>query len=171
MKEVLLRTKPKGSFTLLVSDSSGNIQSTFNPPLYLEANRNYELAMVNVETYYSFANIRGDNNSFKWNVDDGKTWTTLHVPTGFYKLNAINAEILRTRGDSDIIILPYVNTLQCIGVVGAKCKVSFDIPNSLAGVLGFTQNIYGIGRHASENPFWQHYSFFVHAWYTSSSCL
>ena len=76
MKEVLMRTNPKDSFTLLVSDSSANIRTTFNPPLYLQANRNYELAMVDLETYYSSANIRqGDNNSFKWSVDGGKTWT------------------------------------------------------------------------------------------------
>ena len=37
-------------------------------------------------------------------------------------------------------------------MVGAKCKVSFDLPNSLASVLGFKQSIvYGVGRHASEN--------------------
>ena len=36
-------------------------------------------------------------------------------------------------------------------VVGAKCKVSFDVPNSLASVLGFKQDIaYGVGRHVSE---------------------
>ena len=39
-------------------------------------------------------------------------------------------------------------------MVGAKCKVSFDVTNSLASVLGFEQNIvYGFGRHASENLF------------------
>ena len=58
MKEVLVRTKPKDSFTLVVSDSSANIQTTFSPPLHLQANRVYELAMVNLEMYYSFANIR-----------------------------------------------------------------------------------------------------------------
>ena len=80
--------------------------------------------MVNLETYYSFSNIRGDNNSFKWRVDDGKTWTTLHVPTGCYELKAINAEIIGTRGNPDITILPNVSTLQCIfTVVGAKCRV------------------------------------------------
>ena len=94
MKEVLARTKPKGSFTLVVSDSSANIQTTFNPPLYLQVNRNYELAMVNLERYYSFANIQGDNNSFKWSVDNGKTWIILHIPTGCYELKAINAEII-----------------------------------------------------------------------------
>ena len=37
-------------------------------------------------------------------------------------------------------------------VVGASCKVSFDVPNSLASVLGFKHIIvYGVGRHASEN--------------------
>ena len=51
MKEVLVRTNPKDLFTL-VSDSSANIQTTCNPPLYLRANRNYELAMVNLETYH-----------------------------------------------------------------------------------------------------------------------
>ena len=36
-------------------------------------------------------------------------------------------------------------------MVGTKCKVSFDVPNSLAGVLGFKKDIvYGVRRHASE---------------------
>ena len=43
MKEVLVRTKPQDSFTLVVSNSSGNIQNTLIPPLYLQANRNYEI--------------------------------------------------------------------------------------------------------------------------------
>ena len=38
MKEVLVRTIPKDSFTLVVSDNSANIQTTFNPPLYFQAN-------------------------------------------------------------------------------------------------------------------------------------
>ena len=80
MEKVLVRAKPKDSFTLAVSDSSADIKTTFNPPLYLQSNRNYELVMANPERYYSLANIReGDNNSFKWSVDDGNTWTTLHV--------------------------------------------------------------------------------------------
>ena len=109
--------------------------------------------MVNLETYYSFANIReGDNNSFKWSVDKGKTRTILHVPTGCYELKAINAEIIRIRGNNDIKILPNINTLQCLlTVVGGKCKVSFDVPKSLASVLGSKRSIYGVGRHASEN--------------------
>ena len=99
MKEVLGRTKPKDSFTLIVSDNSANIQTTFSPPLNLQANRDYELALVNLETYYSFANIRKDHNSFKWSVGEGKAWTVLHVTTGCYELKAIDAEITRILGN------------------------------------------------------------------------
>ena len=82
------------------------------------------------------------SNSFKWSIDEGKTWTLLHIPTGCYELKAINAEIIRIRGYSDITILPNVNRLQCIlTVVGAKCKVSFDVPNSVASVLGFKRDM------------------------------
>ena len=36
-------------------------------------------------------------------------------------------------------------------MVGEKCNVSFDVPNSVASVLGFKRDIvYGVGRHASE---------------------
>ena len=65
---------------------------------------------------------------------------------------AINANIIRIRGgNSDITILPNVNTLQCIlNVVGTKLKVSFDVPNSLASVFGFNRSTYGVGRHARE---------------------
>ena len=38
MKEVLVRTKPKYSFTLVVSDNSANI--------YLQADHDYELAVA-----------------------------------------------------------------------------------------------------------------------------
>ena len=121
-------------------------------PLFLKNGPDYELAMVNLETYYSFANIRTDNNSLKWSGDGGKTWTLIHIPTGWYELKAINAEIIRMRrGNIDITIFPNVNTLQCIlNAVGTKVKVSFGVPNSLASVLGFNKSSYGVGRHASE---------------------
>ena len=123
IKEVHVNTRPKAWFTIVVSDSSASIQTPFNPPLYLEANRDYELAMVNQETYYSFANIRGDINTFKWSTDDGNSWTALSVHTGCYELNVINAEIIRILGNSDITILPNINTLQCILTVDKECKV------------------------------------------------
>ena len=75
------------------------------------------------------------------------------MTTGCYELKAINADSIRIRGNSDITIFPNVNTLQCIlTVLGTKCKVSVDVSNSLASLLGFKQStVNGVGRHASEN--------------------
>ena len=95
---MLVRTMAKDSSTIVVSGGNTNFQTVFTPPLYLKNGRNYELAMVNLETYYSFANIRVDNNSLKWSGDGGKTWTVLHIPTVCYELEAINAEIIRMCG-------------------------------------------------------------------------
>ena len=74
-----------------------------------------------------------------------------YMLTGYYELKAINSEIIRMPGgNSDITILPNVNTLQCIlNVVGTKLKNSFDVPNS-GSVLSFNRSTYGVGCHASE---------------------
>ena len=87
MEEVVVaRTMAKESSTIVVSGGSASVQTVFTPPLYLKNGRDYELTMVNLETYYSFANIRADNNSLKWSGDGGKTWTALHIPTGCSEL-------------------------------------------------------------------------------------
>ena len=83
---VVARIVAKDSSTIVVSGGSASVQTFFTPPLYLKNGRDYELAMVNLKTYYSFANIRADNSSLKWNGDGGKTWTALHIPTVCYEL-------------------------------------------------------------------------------------
>ena len=83
---VVVKAKAKDSYTIIVSRGSASVQTVFTPPLYLKNGRDYELAMVNLETYYSFANIREDNNSLKWSGYGRKTWTALHILTGCYKI-------------------------------------------------------------------------------------
>ena len=63
------------------------------------------------------------------------------MPTGCYELKAINAEIILLLGNSDIIILPNVNTLQCI------LTVVYRIPELVYSV---ERSIYGVRRHANE---------------------
>ena len=140
------------SSTIVVSDSNSDIHTLFSPPINSHTDRDYELAMVNLETYYSFANIRDTNNCLKWKGKGDKEWSLVRVPVGCYELKDISEEICRLRGNTDLTFLPNVNTLQCImTVVGTDLKVSFDTPSSLADVLGFEKNkVYSAGRHASE---------------------
>ena len=135
-----------------MSGSNSDIHTLFSPPINLRADRDYELAMVNLETYYSFANIRDTNNCLKWKGKGDKEWRLVRVSVGCYELKDISEEICRLRGNTDLTFLPNVNTLQCImTIVGTDLKVSFDTPSSLADVLGFEKNkVYIAGRHASE---------------------
>ena len=59
---VVVGSMAKDSSTIVVSGGSASVQTVFSPPLYLKNGRDYELAMVNLETYYSFVNIRMNNN-------------------------------------------------------------------------------------------------------------
>ena len=59
MKEVLTRTKPKAVFTLVLHSN------------YIQSSTISGSESVNLETHYSFGNIRqGNNNSFKRSVED-----------------------------------------------------------------------------------------------------
>jgi len=50
----------------VVSDNSTKIKTTFNPSIELGRTRKYEMALVNLETYYSFPNLSGENNVFRY---------------------------------------------------------------------------------------------------------
>ena len=78
-------------------------QLRFPTPLNLP-DYGYEIALVNLETWYSFANITPLNNKFKYSTDDGNTWKTLEIETGAYQLESINDEIqrlMKLQGDWD----------------------------------------------------------------------
>ena len=79
------------SYTFIVSNCGNNcqIKTKFNPPLELDPNKQYEMALVNLETYWSFPNVTGENNLFKFS--DAKDTYDIFIPKGAYELFAINA--------------------------------------------------------------------------------
>jgi len=52
------KTEPKESFQIVVSDN----KTKFNPHIQLKTGKKYEIALVNLETYYSFPNVDDTNN-------------------------------------------------------------------------------------------------------------
>jgi len=82
----------------VVSDNSTKIKTTFNPPLELDRTRKYEMALVNLETYYSFLNLSDENNVFRYSLgftevgrgdEDGsrqRQWVEVQIPEGSYDL-------------------------------------------------------------------------------------
>ena len=127
----------------------------------MDRDKVYEIALVNLETYYSFPNIDETNNVFVYSPDNGNSWVKVKIPEGSYEIDDINNTIqheMETRGHYDsinedyyIIISANSNTLKSVLILEKDYQVYFNNQNSLAKVLGFTGTKYMEGFHESEN--------------------
>ena len=64
LKQIVSNTEPKRSFSIVVSDNKTRFKTWFKPPIQLDKKTDYEIALINLETYYSFPNVDRSNNCF-----------------------------------------------------------------------------------------------------------
>ena len=162
LERIAKNTDHKTSFQVIVSGNQSSFNTLFNPKIELDRNKVYEIALVNLETYYSFPNIDETNNIFVYSHDQGVTWTKIKIPTGSYEIDDLNNTIrfeMEKRGHYDEVNNdPYIsisansNTLKSILIIGQGYQVDFNQQNNLSKVLGFTGKKYMEGFHESENP-------------------
>lgn len=81
LRQIAKNTKPKESFQIILSGNSTRFTTNFDSPLVL-ANSNYEVALVNLETWYLFPNIDTTNNVLRYSNDNGTTWHEVRIPEG-----------------------------------------------------------------------------------------
>ena len=161
LKQIVKNTEQKTSFQIIVSDSKSRFKTRFNPTLQLDRDKEYEIALVNLETYYSFPNIDESNNVFVYSPDNGNSWVKIKIPEGSYEIDDINNTIhheMEKRGHHDPINEDYYinisansNTLKSVLILEKDYQVHFNHQNSIAKVLGFTGARYTGGFHESEN--------------------
>ena len=161
LEQIVKNTTHKTSFQIIISNDKSNFNTRFNPKLELDREKVYEIALVNLETYYSFPNIDETNNIFVYSPDNGNSWVKIKIPEGSYEIDDINNTIqheMEKRGHYDEInedyyinIAPNTNTLKSVLILEKGYQVDFNHQNSLAKVLGFTGAKYTEGFHESEN--------------------
>ena len=161
MEKVERNTEPRSSFYILVSEKSTKIRTRYNPLIELDARKKYEMALVNLETYYSFPNISATNNNFRYSPDEGDTWVVVNIPEGCYEIADINGYLQRAMKDNEhydvvnqeyrISIQPNSNTLKSVLAVARDYRVDFTPINSIRSVLGFKRWVYNEGYHESED--------------------
>ena len=154
-KKIVQNTEPKTSTQIVVSENSTKIKTTFNPPLELDKTRKYEMALVNLATYYSFINIDSSNNVFRCSPD-GSQWVDIRIPEGSYDLIDI-AEVIKLamkrNGHNDVAIkiTANTNTLKNVMEIQGDFIVVFRVQRSIASILGFRNQVYKEGLHESES--------------------
>ena len=161
LEKIVRNTEHKTSFQIIVSDNKTSFNTRFKPKIELDRDKVYEIALVNLETYYLFPNIDGTNNIFVYSPDNGNSWVKLKIPEGSYEIDNINNAIqqeMKKRGhhnsineDYHINISANSNTLKSVLILEKDYQVDFNHQNSLAKVLGFTGTKYTGGFHESEN--------------------
>ena len=157
LKQIMKNTEHKTLFQIIVSDSKSRFKTRFNPTLQLDRDKEYKIALVNLETYYSFPNIDETNNVFIYSPDNGNSWVKIKIPEGSYEIDDINNTIhheMEKRGHHDPINEDYYinisansNTLKSVLILEKDYQVDFNNQNSIAGVLGFTGTKYTEGFH------------------------
>ena len=93
LKQIVNNTEPKRSLSIIVSDSKTRFKTWFKPPIQLDKNKDYEIALINLETYYSFPNIF--NNCFTYLPYLDPLWFDIIIPEGSYHVEDINEIIQR----------------------------------------------------------------------------
>ena len=66
LKQIVNNTEQKKSFSIVVSNNKTGFTTWFKPPIQLDKKKDYEIALINLETYYSFPNIDRSNNCFTY---------------------------------------------------------------------------------------------------------
>ena len=93
------------SFQIIVSDNKFSFKTKLNPTLQLDSKKEYEIFLVNLETYFSFPNIDETNNVFVYSPDNSNSWVKKKFPREVTKLttnNTIQHE-MEKRGHHDPI--------------------------------------------------------------------
>ena len=86
LKQIVNNTEPKKSFSIVVSDKKTRFKTWFKPPIQIDKMKDYEIALINLETYYSFPNIDNSNNCF----------TFFHLTLTHYGLTLLFLKVIIT---------------------------------------------------------------------------
>ena len=74
----------------MVGDNKTRFITWIKPPIQLDTMKDYEIEVINLETYYSFQNIDKSNNCFCYSPDGNALWYNIIIPEGSYHVRDIN---------------------------------------------------------------------------------
>ena len=161
LKQIVNNTEPKRAFSVVVSDNKSRFKTLFKPPIQLNKKKDYEIALISLETYYSFPNTDRSNNCFTYSPDLDPLWFDIIIPEGSYHVEDINEFIqrdMRKNGRYDkandkdnMEISANTNTLKSEMFLKSNYEVDFRKDKPINSLLGFHSNLYTSGFHESEN--------------------
>ena len=150
MRNCKIKTKKSHDFTI-----------RFDPPIVLDKNKNYKVALDQVYTMpYSWYNIRSiyDNNKLRWKKKTDSAWTSITFLYGMFTYDDINAFIQKKIGkvdpsdkDSDELFeLFFDNTIYRTAILLKDIEVDLS-QGKFAELLGFEKKVLDQATNISKN--------------------
>lgn len=137
------------SLTFTLSGKSNVLAVHYSPAIDL-SDGDYELGLMDFETYHTIANVNASNNKFYFGKDNAE----ITIPEGSYELQDINKflkrAILHKRGEHDeakngeevgeypIMLHANYNTMK--SEIKCAFRVNFNKLNNIGSLLGFSSN-------------------------------
>ena len=90
LKQIVNNTETQRSFSIVVSDNKTRFKTWFKPPIQLDKKKDNEIALINLEKYYSFPNINRSKNCFTYSPNLDSLWFDIIIPEGSYHVDDIN---------------------------------------------------------------------------------
>ena len=118
----------------------------FVTPIVLNS-LDYEVAVISLETFYSFPNItEGVNNVFAYKDNPSEESKIVEIPTGSYEIANIANEIRRQVGEeayNGMSLERNDATLKAVFKLKPHFRIDFTQPSSIRSILGFDSRIVG----------------------------
>ena len=133
----------------------------FDPPIVLDQNKNYKVALDQVYTMpYSWYNIRAiyDNNKLRWKKKTDSEWTSIVFPDGMFTYDDMNAFIKKKIGkvdpsdkdSEDLFELFFDNTIYRAVILFDGIEVDLS-QGKFSELLGFEKKVLDQKTNISKN--------------------
>ena len=161
LKQIVNNTERKRSFSIVVSDNKTHFKTWFKPSIQIDKKKDYEIALINLETYYSFPNIYRSKNCFSYSPGANTPWLTLLFLKVVFTLK-ISMSLFNEKWEkkdhydkvndkNNVEISTNTNTLKSEMFLKSNYEDDFRIDKFINSLLGFHCILYTWGFHESED--------------------
>lgn len=137
------------STTVTISGTQSTLSADFNPPIYLDDDKNYLLGLADFETFMTIPNIEEGRNKFY--IGD----KVITIPEGSYEISdleqCIRTELFEQFPRERIALTLEANPNTLKTLIKCTHTVDFTHDDSIGQLLGFTKKIILANRRAMSD--------------------
>lgn len=147
------------STILTLKSRTSTLAINFAPPIHLESESDYGLALLSFHSYNSIPNIETGQKFYIYENNDRKKEKIIEFPAGAYEIGDIenfirSSLVIRKTDKPDEIfsLKPNNNTIRC-EIFSSKHAINFEPQDSISKILGFSGKLLEPNKlHRSDLP-------------------